>query len=585
MAHWSEQAIPLSIQHERVITPLQSLQRLQKAEPAVYLLWLPQPVSTDCYQAIQDWCQYLHRESVVGVLTFPAQAAELLPYLEATLKFQLWIAVKTLVIHPDETTRLPNQHAALLILSRYRSSLRHTKTRIAYSYCAACGRTIKDYGGKKHVYHEYGTLMSDVWRDVEIDLSSVAGVQPVAERLKDLFGLEPYHTLYFIEWRTQDTVAREETAVRELPFEGYRATCVPVDSQLILGDCIQSLRALPDNSIDFCFADPPYNLRKKYDHWNDDFDLREYFRWCDEWLGELARVLKPGRTLAVLNIPLWAVRHYQFMKTQLVFQNWISWDALSFPVRMIMPAHYAILCFSKGKPRPLPAYANSAESGFLKPLAEHFCSRAQCISYRRQRGIDDSGILTDLWYDIHRLKHNTRRANHPCQLPPALMRRLIAAFTYPNEIVLDCFNGVGTTTLAAQQLGRRFIGIEISEKYHSIALQRHQILSEGGDPFAKHEGIPEAKNSPVRRLPKQRYLVTKKTLQLEVKRIAQVLGRIPTRQEVMQLGKYPIELYDQYFISWGEACAAARTTGMSELPPEARCSQQSSLFSEELFSG
>ncbi|MFN4032549.1 MAG: hypothetical protein ACK4ME_02835, partial [Fimbriimonadales bacterium] len=65
----------------------------------------------------------------------------------------------------------------------------------------------------------------------------------------------------------------------------------------------------------------------------------------------------------------------------------------------------------------------------------------------------------------------------------------------------------------------------------------------------------------------------------------QVLGRIPTRQEVMQLGKYPIELYDQYFISWGEACAAARTTGMSELPLEARRSQQSSLFSEELFSG
>ncbi|MCX7925726.1 MAG: site-specific DNA-methyltransferase, partial [Fimbriimonadales bacterium] len=265
----------------------------------------------------------------------------------------------------------------------------------------------------------------------------------------------------------------------------------------------------------------------------------------------------------------------------LQFQNWIVWEALSFPVRMIMPAHYTILCFSKGKPRPLPAYSNISERDYLEPLREGFCLRPQCQARRRLRGIQDRDTLTDLWHDIHRLKHNSRRLDHPCQLPPALMRRLIAAFTYPGEVVLDCFNGIGTTTLAAQQMGRRFIGIELSEKYHSIALHRHQVLSEGGDPFAKHRGTPEAKNSPVPRLHKKRYLVSKKALQLEVKRIAQILGRIPTRQEVNQLSKYPIELYDQCFLSWGEVCAAARTTGMSELPPDMRAPQQFKLFHEE----
>ncbi len=106
-----------------------------------------------------------------------------------------------------------------------------------------------------------------------------------------------------------------------------------------------------------------------------------------------------------------------------------------------------------------------------------------------------------------------------------------------------------------------------TEEYHQLALQRHQELSMGIDPFRKRDETPKAKNSPMDRLPKQRYAVTKKTLQLEVKRIAQQLGRLPTRLEVAQMSRYPIEYYDRYFISWGEVCAAARTTGMSELPP------------------
>ncbi|MCS7209368.1 MAG: site-specific DNA-methyltransferase [Fimbriimonadales bacterium] len=580
MAHWSENATPLMVRSSAISEyerPHDSLLR----EPAVWLIWLPHEVMPSGYTAIRQLSSALHSESILCILTTPSQAARILPCLEATLKFQLWVSVKTQMVCPDALTRLPSRHAALLVMSRYRGSLKHTKTRIAYTYCPACGRTTKDYGGKKHVYHEYGTLISDVWRDIEIDLSSCTGIQPVVHRLSDLFGLPPYRTLHLLEWTGQATPHRDSVLARETLFTDYAPASLPPESQLIQGDCIEALRRLPDCSVDFCFADPPYNLRKKYDHWNDDVDSREYFKWCDQWLAELARVLKPGRTLAVLNIPLWAVRHYQFLETQLQFQNWIVWEALSFPVRMIMPAHYTILCFSKGEPRPLPAYANSAERDFLEPLSEGFCLRPRCQMYRRLKGIPDRDTLTDLWYDIHRLKHNSRRLDHPCQLPPTLMYRLIATFTYPGEVVVDCFNGIGTTTLAAQQMGRRFIGIELSERYHSIAMQRHQILSEGGDPFAKHRETPEAKNSPVPRLRKQKYLVSKKTLQLEVKRIAQALGRIPTRQEVAQMSKYPLELYDQYFLSWGEVCAAARTTGMSELPPNSRLPQQLSLLSEE----
>ena len=157
--------------------------------------------------------------------------------------------------------------------------------------------------------------------------------------------------------------------------------------------------------MDFAFVDPPYNLGKKYTGYSDDLSISGYFEWCDEWISELARMLRPGRTCAILNIPIWAIRHFLHMETILDFQNWIVWDALSFPVRQIMPAHYTILCFSKGSPRDLPGLigqAKLAESLLssqpsipLEPLAEGFCLRSRCVASRIKRGIDDRGNLTN----------------------------------------------------------------------------------------------------------------------------------------------------------------------------------------------
>jgi site-specific DNA-methyltransferase (adenine-specific) len=131
-------------------------------------------------------------------------------------------------------------------------------------------------------------------------------------------------------------------------------------------------------------------------------------------------------------------------------------------------------------------------------------------------------------------------------------------------MVLDPFNGAGTTTLCAEAMGRRFIGIELSEQYHTLARARHDILRQGGDPFAKIGRVPKAKNSRVKRIGNIDYQVPKKTLQLEIREIAHSLGHLPTREDVQRLSKYPIRYFDEYFISWGEVCAAARTTGMKE---------------------
>ncbi len=105
------------------------------------------------------------------------------------------------------------------------------------------------------------------------------------------------------------------------------------------------------------------------------------------------------------------------------------------------------------------------------------------------------------------------------------------------------------------------------------------MISDGEDPFGKREEIPQAKNSRVERLQKQKYEVSKKELQLEVRHIARILGRMPTRDDVMEMSKHPIEYFDNYFFSWGEVCAAARHDGMSEMPQEAIAGElQQKLF-------
>lgn len=583
MTHWSEEAIPLETQYI-VLDSLDEMKRaVNHSAPEVVLFHLKDnactakdPMQRELFCTLAETCATLPTDAVVCILTTPLQAAQLVPVLEPHLKFQLWIAVHSSALAKQTPAgQLPESHLALLVLTRYRAALRHTKTRLAYTYCPACGKTTKDYGGKKHVYHEYGTLISDVWRDMDCDLDE--NISPVVERLRDLFGLAPYRRLRVLAAAVGQKPVAVPLAIeiREPRLPLQWETAPPVASvQLINEDCLAALAKIPSESVDFCFADPPYNLQKQYDSANDSLEAQEYFRWCDQWLSELARVLKPERTVAVLNIPLWAVRHLEHLATLLEFQTWIAWDALSFPVRLIMPAHYAIVCFSKGTPRPLPGLSaqpkNLMERATLSPLAPNFCLRAACVQNRNRLEPTDRADLTNLWADIHRLKHNSRRVDHPCQLPPQLMRRLLALFTVTGETVLDCFNGAGTSTLTAAQMGRSAVGIELSPQYHQLAQERHAALATGDDPFAKQEQTPKAKNSRVERLLKQQYAVSKKTLQLDVRRIARDLGRLPTREEVAANSSYPLEYYDRYFFSWGEVCAAARTTGMSELPQSVR---------------
>lgn len=626
MAHLSENNHPLLVKD----IPIQNwddLYREAQGFTDVCMLILPpcnepneyRDALQDVGPLVADVANNLGPEATLITVGEVVDLVQVQAAMSSAARYQHWIAIKRKSPKVIDTRSLPNHHFGALIHTRYKQSLRHTKTRIKYTYCPACDKTTKDYGGKKHTYHQYGTLISDVWHDITCDLGG--DVTPIITCFRDLFGIDSYKELLVLDcrsmnhkrvpvrysaksdWASSFSIYREDSheyaaesllasqasflwhpdysSLSNATTTAVTESKLPADliNQVLHGDCLERLREIPDNTIDFAFTDPPYNLGKKYIGYTDDLEIKEYFNWCDQWIAELARVLKPGHTCAILNIPLWAIRHFLFMDSILQFQNWIVWDALAFPVRLIMPAHYTILAFSKGEPRELPGLIGEAGQTdvpgapntfkSLKPLAEGYCLRSSCVEKRQAAQINDRGPLTDLWWDIHRLKHNSRRVDHPTQLPPHLIYRLISIFTRQGEVVLDCFNGAGTTTLAAHELGRCYIGIEKSKKYCEMAKGRHKEILTGLNPFRKAERSLTAKNSPVPRLPKQKYEVPKKTLQLEVKRVAKELGHLPSREELAQHGKYPIRYYDEYFVSWGEVCAAARTTGMTEVRPSA----------------
>jgi DNA modification methylase len=568
MAHLSENNVRLEVNFSE-----NGLLNSQMATPNVEFIVLPYfndllEVSNKIflYDELNNFINKSNSKSTIVILTSPILAADFCSVASPKAHLKLWSAIK-LANQIDNLGELTQSHAALLIFTRYKESLNHTKTRIEYSYCPVCDRTTKDYGGKKHLYHEYGTLMSDVWRDIEVDFNEIPN--NIIDRLQDLFGLPEYKSVNTHDWRKKYVEKMMSKTYKE-----YTNTEINTlqNSILLNGDCVEQLKKLPSSSIDFCFADPPYNIKKKYENWNDGIDIQEYFEWCDTWLSEMARVLKPGCTLAILNIPRWCIRHFKHLITILDYQDWIVWEGLSLPVRMIMPAHYSILCFSKGKPRQLAGLTRSQhshlEKNAIETLKQGFCVRPNCVTKRRKQKIEDTQVTSNIWWDIHRLKHNSRRVDHPCQLPPSFMYRLISLFTNEGEFVLDPFNGVGTTTLTAKQLKRNYIGIELSEYYHDITQNRHKELAEGIDPFRKNDETPKTKNSRVKRLKKQIYEVSKKQLQLEVRQIAEQIGRKPTKEDIKKFSQYPIEYYENYFTSWGEVTAAARTTGMTEYKNE-----------------
>ncbi|HEX3655111.1 MAG TPA: site-specific DNA-methyltransferase [Pirellulales bacterium] len=195
------------------------------------------------------------------------------------------------------------------------------------------------------------------------------------------------------------------------------------------GDALDLLRTMAVESVDACIADPMYGIRNSYD-WGSDpgqGDPAKHWQYHEPIYDECRRVLKPGGVMA------WSasVRFLDY------FTTWFGGHQVWILTR------YGRHCSSSGN--------------------------IWIVQTREQEPI---AFPPDRMPVIHYAPLGDLKKLHPCQKTVEEMRLLVEELSTPYQIVLDCFCGIGATLIAAEQLGRRWIGCDLSRRYCQIALQR-----------------------------------------------------------------------------------------------------------------
>lgn len=234
-------------------------------------------------------------------------------------------------------------------------------------------------------------------------------------------------------------------------------------NNIIQGDSLEIMRKIPDNSVDVTFADPPFNLKKKYNSYYDKQEMEHYLNWCKEWLKEMVRITKPTGSIFVHNIPKWLIYFGSYLNEIAIFRHWIAWNAMGSPLgKTLLPNHYGILYYVK---------SDNFKFYDIRMLHKR-CRKCNYVLQdyggKKNQMHPFGPLVSDVWTDIHRIRHKTRRDDHPCQLPIHLIERLLLFSSDEMDIVFDPFVGTGTTAIAAKKLGRKYIGIDIDYKYVEI---------------------------------------------------------------------------------------------------------------------
>lgn len=491
--------------------------------------------------------------------------------------FKYWIALD-LDDTPRSETLKPSHRGLVMFLkvgaTGKKSSappLNTADVKVAHAFCAACSQNVKDWGGKKHLMNPKGVALSDVWRDLpRMRLRDSIAPERVLQRIQALTAGEGVTGLHVIQLSPRKSERRPPArlVVDQTKEHAGSETGAPfARNQVLQADCVAYLNSLaeqhPEGVFDLVFADPPYNLAKNYNHYDDTLADQEYLKWCNQWLDGMAHTLKPGGALFVLNLPKWALHHAAFLNSRLEFRHWIAWDALSDPRGKLMPAHYALLYYTKPGAKPVFNYAPTGARGhslapsdgerarerglFVQPPdSPKYCLRAACVRDRKAQGDDEKVELSDIWFDIHRIKHKRDRDAHPCQLPEKLMERIIRLTTNPGGLVFDPFCGAGTTAIAARKLGRHFVMVDCDPKYVRITNEKLAAMKEHADLFGEYI-VPRSATK------RERGYTTKKAVETFLQKLALKLGRVPTEAEIHAADGEMLATIDRYYPNRGAA--------------------------------
>jgi site-specific DNA-methyltransferase (adenine-specific) len=276
--------------------------------------------------------------------------------------------------------------------------------------------------------------------------------------------------------------------------------------EVIEGDCVRVLAGLPEGFADLVFADPPFNIGYQYDVYDDRRARGDYLAWTEQWLAAASRALKPNGSL------------FLAIGDEFVAEHKVRLDALGLTMRNWVVWHYTfgVSCtkkFNRSHAHIL-YYVRDPKNYTFNPDAVRVPSaRMTTYADRRANPVgklpDDTWVLrpqesdthfqpqSDTWFVSRVCGTFKERVDHPCQMPEAVLDRIIRVATNPGDVVLDPFAGSGTTLAVAKKLGRRYLGVELSEQYADGVRKRLQMIDFA--PEAEAESPAEASSRPRKR--------------------------------------------------------------------------------------
>lgn len=261
------------------------------------------------------------------------------------------------------------------------------------------------------------------------------------------------------------------------------------NGQLWQGDSIEWMKTLADASVDLIFADPPYNIKKA--NWDTFESQEEYIKFSMSWIQQAARILKPTGTLFICGFSeiLADLKH----PASQLFQScrWIIWH---YKNKANLGndwgrSHESILHFRKAKKFTFNIddiripYGKHTLKYPIHPQAitSQFGKSSKHIWAPNPLGAKPKDVIA-IPQDIIEVPTTCNgmheKTPHPTQKPEELLRKIILASSNIGDTILDPFCGSGTTSVCAEQLGRKWIACDLSLEYLEWAANRIELVED-----------------------------------------------------------------------------------------------------------
>lgn len=250
------------------------------------------------------------------------------------------------------------------------------------------------------------------------------------------------------------------------------------ENKIICGDSLEILKRLPANCVDMIVTSPPYNFGLAYDDHDDTSFWQDYYQKLYAIFDECIRVLKYGGRIFVNVQPLYSdyipthhiISNY-FLQKKLIWKAEIIWEKNNYNCKY---------CSWGSWKSPASPYMK-----YTWEFIEVFC-KGNLKKEGDKSKIDIEAEEFKSWVVAKwsiAPERKMKEYGHPAMFPEALVERALKLYSYKDDVILDPFNGAGTTTFVAHKLNRRYLGIDISEAYCETAKARIRKTPQGNTLF------------------------------------------------------------------------------------------------------